>query len=198
MKKIYLLLSLAGAVLLGGCDKQTKLNTEKLVVAQQNQSTQLVAIHSQLTALAPMLDQVNGYYFEKSHDDAFFFHTNTLYLLLTIGRKIDSELQIADTERQAEHVLAYAYHTNQLRALYLCTAQLEETLASQETRIEDKVNAETRRMSADLLQQVKLLAPDEAEIARRKNLAAELAQIKSDLQEIKVRLGLTNPPAMRP
>lgn len=202
MKHKYLLLSLAGAVLLCGCDKQTKLNMEKMVLLQQNQSKQLAVIQAQLTSVAPMLDKVNGYYFEKSHDDAFFFHTNTLYLLLTVDRKIEAELQLADTERAAEHALAYDYHTNQLRTMYLCTAQLEETLAAQETRITDKVNAETRQrvaaLSADLLQQIKLLAPDEVEIARRKEMAADVAQIKHDLELIKVRLGLTNPPATRP
>ena len=105
MKHKYLLLSLVGAALLCGCDKQTKLNMEKMVLIQQNQSKQLATIQAQLTAVAPMLDKVNGYYFEKSHDDAFFFHTNTLYLTLTVGRKIESRLQVAETDREAEHAL---------------------------------------------------------------------------------------------
>jgi len=209
MKHKFFLLLIAGSAFLCGCDQQTKLNTEKiavlsqkLVLLQQSQSQQLATIQSQLTSLAPMLDKMNSYYFEKSHDDAFFFHTNTLYLLLTVDRKIESELQTAATEREAEQAVAYSYHTNQLRTMYLCVAQLEETLAGQEGRITDKVNAETRRVvadvGADVLQQVKLLAPDEVESARRKEMAADVAQIKRSLDEIKMRLAITNPPAARP
>ena len=196
MKHKYLLLSLVGAALLCGCDKQTKLNMEKMVLIQQNQSKQLATIQAQLTAVAPMLDKVNGYYFEKSHDDAFFFHTNTLYLTLTVGRKIESRLQVAETDREAEHALAYSYHTNELRTMYLCTAQLEETLAAQESRMNDKVNAETKRLGDELL--VKLSALDAAETVRQKEMAADVAQIKRDLEEIKLRLGITNLPAARP
>lgn len=199
------LLALVGAVLLCGCDKQTRLNTEriellsrKLVLLQQNQSAQLAVIQSQLASLAPTLDRKNSSYFEKSHEDAFFFHTNTLFLLLTVDRKIESELQAADTERQAEHALAYAYHTNELHTMYLCVAQLEETLASQESRIEDKVNAQTRQVGEDLLKQIQLQAPDEIEIARRTDMAADVAQLKRDLGQIKLRLGITNPSAAMP
>lgn len=199
------LLAFVGAVLLCGCDKQTRLNTEKiellsrkLVLLQQNQSAQLAVIQSQLASLAPTLDQKNSSYFEKSHEDAFFFHTNTLFLLLTVDRKIESELQAADTERQAEHALAYAYHTNELRTMYLCVAQLEETLASQESRIEEKVNAQTRQVGEDLLKQIQLQAPDEIEIARRTEMAAAVAQLKRDLGQIKLRLGITNPSAAMP
>jgi hypothetical protein len=198
-------LALAGAVLLCGCDKQTRLNTEKIadlsqkmVQLQKNQATQLAVIQTQLTSLAPMLDKMNNYYFEKSHDDAFFFHTNTLYLLLTVDRKIESELQIADAERQTEHELAYSYHTNQLRTMYLCTAQLEETLANQESRVTDKVNAQTRQVGTDLLKQIQLLVPDKAETDRRQAMAADVAQLKRDFEQIKLRLGITNPPAAQP
>ena len=209
MKHQYLLVALAGTILLTGCDKQTRLNTEKitvlsqkLVLLQQNQAQQLTTIQAQLTSLAPLLDKVNGYYFEKSHDDAFFFHTNTLYLLLTVDRKIEAELQLADTEREAEHALAYDYHTNQIHTMYLCNALLEETLAGQASRIEDKVNAETRRAladtTADLARQIQSLAPDPAETARRQALAADVAKIRSDLDQIKLRLGITNLPVARP
>ncbi|MDD5140867.1 MAG: hypothetical protein PHY43_11475 [Verrucomicrobiales bacterium] len=205
MKNKHLLLALAGAALFCGCDKQTRINTEKIavlsqkmVVLQQNQANQLATIQTQLTSLAPMLDKMNNSYFEKSHEDAFFFHTNTLYLLLTVDRKIESELQVADTERQAEHALAYSYHTNQLRTMYLTTAQIEEDLTAQENRITDKVNAGTRQVGADLLNQIKLLAPDKAETARRMEMEADVAQIKRDLDQIKMRLGITNPPPAQP
>jgi hypothetical protein len=209
MQKIYLLLSLIGAALLCGCNKQAKINSQKIdilsqkiVQLEQSQSQQMAAIQSQLTSLAPMLDKINDSYFEKNHEDAYFYHTNTLYLLLTIGKKIQAQLQVADTEREAQNSLAYNYHTNQLGTMYLCTAQIEDAMAGQESRIEDNVNGETRQIGATLgdalLNQIKLSAPDEAEISRRKAMEAEVTQIQRDLDSIKARLGITNQPAARP
>jgi hypothetical protein len=209
MKINCFLLSLAGAALLCGCDKQTKINTEKIEVLsqkivqlQQSQAQQLAAIQSQLTLLAPMLEKTNDYYFSKSHEDAFFYHTNTLFLLLTMDRKIEAQLQVADTEREAENSLAYYYHTNQTDTMYFCIAQIEDAMVSQEKRIEDAVNAETRRVGTNvgdaLLKQIKLSAPDEAETARQMEMTAEVAQIKRDIDAIKTRLGITNPPAAAP
>jgi hypothetical protein len=149
-----------------------------------------------------MLERMNSSYFEKSHEDAFFFHTNTLFLLLTVGQKIQGQMQVADTERQAEHALAYSYHTNQLRTMYLSVAQLEDDLTAQEGRITDKVNAETRKVGLavndDLRKQIQLLVPDEAETAQRQQMAADIAQLKRDLELIKLRLALTNPPPAGP
>src|ERR1019366_3039196 len=186
MKQIYFLLPLTGAILLCGCNKQTKINTEKIEalsqqVAQleQTQSRQMTAIQSQLTALTPALDKINNSYFEKSHEDAFFFHTNTLYLLLTVDRKIESELQEADLKRETESSLAYLYHTNQLGALALGTAQIQDALAGQEGRLEPNITAQTRQLLAalgdDLENQIKAAAPDAAEIARQTQLAADVA-----------------------
>jgi hypothetical protein len=75
-----------------------------------------------------------------------------------------------------------------------------------EGRIEEKVNAETRRIGADLsnelMKQIRLTAPNEAEIARRKQLDADVAQIKRDLVQIKAQLAqlaqMTNQPPVRP
>lgn len=202
MKNKCFLFSLAVAVLVCGCDKQTQLNTAKLVQLQQKQSVQIAALQAQLTSLAPMLDKMNNYYFEKSHDDAFFFHTNTLFLLLTVHRKIEADLQVADAERQTEHQLAYSYHTNELRTMYLCVAQIEEDLAGQESRITDKVNEETRKMgaalAADWQKQIQLLTPDKAEATQRQAMAADIAQLKRDLEQIKLRLSSTNLPTVRP
>jgi outer membrane murein-binding lipoprotein Lpp len=205
MQKIFFLLSLTGAALLCGCNKQAKINSQKIdilsqkiVQLEQSQSQQMAAIQSQLTSLAPMLDKMNDSYFEKNHEDAYFYHTNTLYLLLTIGKKIQAQLQVGDTERQAQNSLEYNYHTNQLGVMYLCTAQIEDAMASQESRLEDNVNAETRQIGATLgdalLTQIKLSAPDEAEISRRKAMEAEVIQIQRDLDTIKARLGITNQP----
>ena len=205
MKQIYFLLPLTGAVLFCGCNKQTKINTEKIEalsqqVAQleQTQSRQMTAIQSQLTALTPALDKINSSYFEKSHEDAFFFHTNTLYLLLTVDRKIEAQLQVAETERQADSSLAYYYHTNQNDTMYFCVAQIENSMEGMETRMADKMNTKTRQVGDELLGQIKLAVPDETEISRRKEMAADLVQIKNNLAEIKARLGITNSPAARP
>src|ERR1700722_17505793 len=121
MWKKYFLLLIVGAVFFCGCDKETKINSEKIQILSQNivqfeqdQAKQTATIQSELTSLAPMLDRMNNSYFEKNHEDAYFYHTNTLYLLLTVGKKIQAQLQTADTEREAQNSLAYNYHTNQL------------------------------------------------------------------------------------
>jgi hypothetical protein len=209
MKKKYILLSLSGAVFLCGCNKQAKINSEKIdilaqkiVQLEQIQSRQMAVLQSELTSLAPELNKMNSSYFEKNRDDALFFHTNTLYLLLTIGKEIETQLQVADTEREAQNSLAYFYHTNQLSTMYLCTAQIEDAMAGQESNIEDNVNAETRRVSTvlsdALLKQIKLSAPDAVETARRKKMEADVVQIQRDLDQIKAQLGITNQPAVRP
>jgi outer membrane murein-binding lipoprotein Lpp len=209
MKIIYFLLAITGTALLCGCDKQAKINSQKIdilaqkvVQLEQSQSRQTAALQSQLASLGPMLDKMNDFYFEKSHDEAFFFHTNTLYLLLTVDKKIESELRIADTERAADSSLAFSYHTNQMDATYSSAAQIRDALAAQEKRIEDDVNAETRKTDADLrdelVKQIKLSASDESQIARWKEMADDLAQIRRDLDAIKVQIGITNPPATRP
>jgi hypothetical protein len=210
MKKTCLLFALAFAAVFCGCGKQTKINTaeieilsQRLVQLQQNQARQMAVIQSQLASLAPTLDKINNFYFEKARDDALSYHTNTLYLLLAVDKNIESELQVADTERETESALAYAYHTNATDLMSFYSAQIQDAMTAQEGRIEDKVNAETRQVGADmsnaLLKQIKLSAPDEAETVRRRQLEADVAQIKRDLDQIKVQLAqMTNPPAARP
>ena len=210
MKKTCFLAVLTCAALLCGCGKQTKLNTEEIkilsqqmVQLQQTQAKQMAAIQTELTSLAPMLDKINNFYFEKARDDALSYHTNTLYLLLAVDKNIESELQIAATEREADSSLVYSYHTNEMDLLNFHAAQIQDAMAGQESRIADKVNAETRRVGADmsdeLLKQIKLSAPDEVEIVRRKEMAADVAQIKRDIDQIKAQLGqMTNQPAARP
>jgi hypothetical protein len=205
MQKIYVLLALAGAALLGGCDKQTQANTEKIetltqrmVQLQQNQAKELAALQSQLASLPPMLDKMDSYYYAKGHDDALFYHTNTLHLLLAVDRKIAAQFQDASTERETANSLAYYYHTNQTDTMFFCAAQIEDAMAGQEKRIKDAVNAETRRVGASvgdaLQQQIKLSAPDKAETARRMEMEAAVSQMQRDIQAIKTRLGITNPP----
>jgi hypothetical protein len=220
MKITFFLLTLTGAAILCGCGKQEKINgkyiqvlSQNIIQLQQAQAKQMAALQTQLASLAPMLDKINDFYFEKSHDDAFFYHTNTLYLLLTVDKKIESQLQIADTEREAENAQAYYYHTNQTDTMYFCAAQirdamngqesrLRETMDAQEKRIEDNVNAQTRQISAlgdELLKQIKLSVSDATESSRLNEMAADLAQLKRDLAAIKAQFGqMTNPPAARP
>jgi hypothetical protein len=199
MKYKGLLPCLAVAVLVCGCNNQTKLNTARIealsreiVLLQQSQAQQMAALQSQLASLAPMLDRNNNSYFERNREDALFYHTNTLFLLLTVDRKIESHLQLADTEREAEQTLAYYYHTNQTDTMFFCVAQLEDAMAGQEKRIEDHVSTETRQVSAVL--DDALLKQDEAETARQKEITTELAQIQRDLETIKLRTGITNQP----
>jgi hypothetical protein len=205
MKNIYALFLVTGAAFLGGCDKQTQVNTEKIqalsqkiIQLQQNQAKELAALQSQLASLPPMLDKMDSYYYAKGHDDALFYHTNSLQLLLAVDRKISAEFRDASTERETANSLAYYYHTNQTDTMFFCAAQVEDTIAGQEKRIEDTVNAETRRVGGDVQQQVKTLAPDKAEIARQTEMEADIVQIKRDLEVIKARLGITNSPPISP
>lgn len=280
MKTTSLWLALAGAVLLCGCGKQTKINSEEIKILsqqmihlQQTQAKQIAAVQSQLAALGPTLDKMNDLYFEKVREDALFYHTNTLFLILTVNGKIESELQAAAVERQKDHSLAFAYHTNELdlmnfyaaqildamngqegriedqvnagarqtRAdlrddftkleselqaaaaerqkdhslafayhtneldlMKVYAAQITDAMSGQEGRIEDKVNSDTRQTSADLrnelVKQIKVLAPDETEIARRRQLEADMTQIKRQIEQIQAQLGrmATNVPAARP
>jgi hypothetical protein len=195
---------LAAGLLLCGCNKQTKLNTEKIETLtqnvaqfQQSQAKQLADLQAQLTALAPTLDKMNDFYFERSHDQAFFFHTNTLYLILNVDKNIESLLSVANTERAAENKLAYACYTNQMGTLYLCTAVLQEAVTNSESRIEENVNAETRRLtgtlSLELQKQIIQSATDPAGVARQKLIMADVADIKADLELIKAKLGLAAP-----
>ncbi len=232
MQKIHFLLPLAAA-LLGGCGKQTKINSEKIQLLTQNiiqfeqgQSRQLAAMQTQMAALVPLLDRMNNAYFEKNRDAELLYHTNTLFLLLMVDKKIEAHLEEADTERQAQSAQAFAYHTNDIYVMQFYTAQLldalageesrmqeamtnqesrlRDALAGQESRLADKVNAETRRVGDNLgdalLKQIKLSsAPDPVETARRKGMEADMAEIKRELEQIKMQLGqMTNPPAARP
>jgi hypothetical protein len=210
MKNACFLVSLAGAVLLCGCGKQTKINTEEIkllsqqmVLLQQTQARQMAEIQSQLVSLAPMLDKINNFYFEKARDDALSYHTNTLYLLLAVDKNIESELQVADAERQSDSSLIYSYHTNEMDLLNFYAVQIQDAMITQESRIEDRVNDQTRQAVADvrdeLMKQIKLSAPDEAATARLKQMEADVAQIKLDLDQIKSQLAaMTNPPPARP
>jgi hypothetical protein len=209
MQKKYFLLALAGAALFCGCDKQTQVNTEKiealsqkLVQLQQNQGKQLATIELQLAALPPVVDKINNSYYARNHDDALFYHTNTLYMLLSMDKRIAAQFQTADTEREAENSLAYYYHTNQTDTMFFCAAQVEDALTSQEARMENAINAETRRVGADLgdelAKQIKLSAPDKTETARLMQMEAEVNRIQRDLEAIKARLEITNLPAASP
>ena len=118
--------------------------------------------------------------------------------------KLESELQAAAAERQKDHSLAFAYHTNELDLMKVYAAQITDAMSEQESRIEDKVNSDTRQTGADLrdelVKQIKVLAPDETEIARQRQLEADMTQIKRQIEQIQAQLGrmATNVPAVRP
>lgn len=206
MRTIQLLsFALAGAALLCGCDRQTQVNTQKIdvltqkiFILEQAQAKQLAAIQSQLASLPALLDRTENSYFTKGQDKALFYHTNTLYLLLAIDKKIQTQLQQAATAREAANAQAYYYHTNENDTAYFCAAQIADALTAQEKKIEDNVNAEIKRVNDELAKQIKLAAPDKAEAAKRAEMEAKLAQIQRDLDEIKTRMGITNPPATQP
>ena len=203
MKKTILpftLAWLAGAVLFCGC-KQNRINGEKIEMLsqkiaqlQQIQAKQGAEIQAQLNALAPMLDKMDSAYFAKNHEDAFFYHTNTLFLLLTVDRKIESQLQVADTEREAESSLAYYFHTNQVDTMFFCERQVEDAMAAQEKRLVEDINAETRRditaLGDELRQRIKSV--DDARAAQQETMAADLALIRRDLEAIRARFAITN------
>jgi hypothetical protein len=118
--------------------------------------------------------------------------------LLTVDRKIEAQLQVAEAQRQSDSTLAYYYHTNQTDTMYFCVAQIENALQAMEARLGDKVNTETHRVGDAMAAQIKSSAPDAAEIVRQREMEAEVAQIKSDLDQIVAHLKLTNAPASRP
>ena len=178
MNKTFCLLApLAAVALFCGCEKQAKINNAKIdllsksvVEFEQRQAAQTAELQAQLTALAATMNKTSDAYFEKSHEQAFFFHTNTLFLILTVNKNIESQLQVADTERDAQNAVLHDYYTNQLGTLFLCTAVIQEALTNQQGQIEEKINTETRRVSEaqseELLEQIKLAIPDAEEIGR--------------------------------
>lgn len=220
MQKKLILLFVTAAALLCGCDRQTKINTEKIEVLsekmvqlQLSQARQMEMFQTQLTSLAPMLDKMNNIYFEKTRDDALFFHTNTLFLLLTVDKNIESELGVADAKSEVQNLQAGYYHTNELDMMHFYAAQIQDAMAGQESRsrdamtvqqkqIEDNVNAQTRQVGAslgdELLKQIKLSAPDPTETAELKQMEADVSQIRRDLDEIKMQLGKMTNQTARP
>lgn len=188
-----------------GCNRQAKLNGQKmddlnrrLDRLEQAQARQQAVLQTELNGLAPQLDRMNSTYFEKDRDAALFFHTNTLYLLLTIGKQIETQLQLADAERQTQNSLEYTYHTNQLGALYVCTAQLTQALMDEQRAAVASVNAETRQVAAAsqaaVLQGVKqATAPDPAQAVWQKSMQADLERLERQMDVLNTRLTSTNP-----
>lgn len=206
MKKGLIHILLAGAVLaFVGCDNQTKLTmeqiaeqTRKLTVLQENQAKQIAQLQAQLAELGPRLDNMNSAYFEKSYTDAFFFHTNTLYLLLAVDRQIESALKAVETKQQTEHDLAYFYHTNLLASLRDYQVETKAAFLDQTKQLATNIINDSHQIAAALAEQVQGLAPDEKELARRQQLVDDLLQIKADLAQIKARFAITNLPAAKP
>jgi hypothetical protein len=200
MKRIQFLFALVVAVILCGCDKQMQVNTQKIDVltqkmftVQQNQSRQMADIQAQLTALSARLDKTGADYFIKSQDKALFYHTNTLYFLLTIDKKIQSELQLAEAARDSANSRAFFYHTNMIDTVYFCTSQMADGMAAQEKRMEDSVKDASgqlgKTLGEELARQKQISTADKAEMIKRlDSLETKLTQIQHDLDQLKARL----------
>lgn len=200
MRVFRILFLAAVAAIFSGCEKQAKLNNEKLDqlaarLAQQEmvQSNKMLLIQAQLALLAPQLDKEASEYFEKNRDAALFFHTNTLYLLLNIDKHIETQLEKAELERAGISNAMFSYHTNQISTTLYGVAQVEETTQDQLNKLEERLNAEAARLShttSNALMQ-EIIRPAELttnEIAWRKEMQDTLAAIRRELESLKARL----------
>jgi hypothetical protein len=210
MPRIQLLSALAAAAMLCGCDKQVQVNTQKIdavtqkmFAVQQAQSKQLADLQAQLAVLASRMDKTAADYYVQSQDKALFYHTNTLYFLLTIDKKIQSELQLAEAARASDSSRAFFYHTNTLDTIYFCTSQIADALTAQEKRLQDSVKTETaqwgKTLGDELASRKKVAAEDHDEMMKQlAALQTKLAQIQSDLNQLKAQIGGANRPASQP
>ena len=203
MQKAWISLALAALVVVCVCYQQTRTNTkkiealsQKIVFLQQSQATALQTIQMQLTSIAPMLSQTNSYYFTKSYEKALFFHTNTLYLLLNIGEKIDEQLDVLGKERQAEDAVLGQYHIDLTNEVILSMAEIKSEMVGLEQRIQGAINLETKQVGSslgDLLAaQTKSSAMAKDANAQQIKMEAAMTQIQHDLNLLKTRLGFTN------
>jgi Tfp pilus assembly protein PilE len=197
---------IGGALGFCGCEKQAKINSDKLdsladrlARQEQVQSNKMLLLQAQLALLGPQLDRETSTYFEKNHDAALFFHTNTLFLLLTIDKHIESQLQSAQAQLLEQSEAGFKYHTNQLGTMLQSAAHIEETMQSQLNQLEEKINAESARLHAAtsnalMLELPRPTEPTTNEVAWQKQIQAELAGLKHELEAIKTRLVTTNLP----
>jgi hypothetical protein len=196
LRQIFLIGSVAWFC---GCEKQSKINGDKLdsladrlAREEQVSSNKMLFLQGQLALLGPQLDKEAGDYFAKNHEAALFFHTNTLFLLVTIDKHIESQLQATETELAAQARTLYRDHTNELGTLLLSVAHIEETVQGQLNQLEEKINAESARLHAAtsnaLMQEIKLPPATTAdELAWRKQIQGELASLRHELETIKAR-----------
>lgn len=213
MPKILFPAALVAVALLCGCDKQTQVKTEKIdvltqkmFILQQSQARQLEAIQSQLAALQTRLEKTSkaeSDYFVQSQDRALFYHTNTLYFLLTVDKKIQGQFDLATAARDDAKTRALFYHTNLLDTVYFCTSQVADGMAAQEKRIEDNLNAQStlmfKSLGEQLADQAKTAAADKAEAAKQiASLETKLVQMQRDLDQLKAQLGNLNKPVATP
>jgi hypothetical protein len=174
-----------------------------MFAVQQAQSKQLADLQAQLAVLASRMDKTAADYYVQSQDKALFYHTNTLYFLLTIDKKIQSELQLAEAARASDSSRAFFYHTNTLDTIYFCTSQIADALTAQEKRLQDSVKTETaqwgKTLGDELASRKKVAAEDHDEMMKQlAALQTKLAQIQSDLNQLKAQIGGANRPASQP
>jgi hypothetical protein len=203
MQKVHWLLVLTVALAVCGCDNQTQVNTQKIdvltqkmFILQQAQASQLAAVQKEVADLPPLMDRLEKKYFTESQDKALFYHTNVLYFLLTIDKRIQAQFEQADAARKASDQLAYFYHTNETDTAYFCSSQIADAINAQEKRVE--ANFEDRLRQADvtisnaLAVQAKALTANQAQLqaeaAKRAEMEAKIIQMQSDLAQIKTTL----------
>lgn len=206
MLKSQFCLLLAMTAALCGCNKQVQVNTEKIDVltrkmfaVQQDQSKQLAEIQAQLAALAARQNKTAADYFASNQERALFYHTNTLYFLLTVDKKIQAEFQLAQAAGNTAGDRAFFYHTNELDTLYFCTTQIANALAAQEKRLTDSLKTETGQLDAAMASQKNAATADHAETLKRiQAIEASLAQVQTALGQLQVQLGKLSAPATPP
>jgi hypothetical protein len=202
MQKKFILAALAGLALVCGCNKDIRSNTEKIdaltqkmFVLQQKQAQQLANVQKLLASLPVQLDETQLEYFVKGQEKALFYQTNVLFLLVTVDKRIQSQLQEAADARAAASKTAHDYHTNETELTLYSAAQIIGALTEQEQRIMAKVQTDIQQSTASvgnlLTNQIRQLAADKSVENQLKSIAASLAQLQRDLEQIKTRMAAT-------
>ena len=210
MPKVQLLILCTGLFALCGCDKQVQVKTEKIdvltqkmFILQQAQSKQLENLQTQLAVLSARLDKTEADYFVRSQEKALFYHTNTLYFLLAIDKRFQSQLDLATAARTAANSQAYIYHTNVTDTVLFCAAQIADGMAAMEKRVQDNARTNAVQLGGmvieELDKQSNSAAADRADIVRQiKSLETKLAQVQRNLDLLQSQLNspsaLTNRP----
>ena len=106
------LASITAAALLCGCDNQTKSDTAKIEALAHKidvvYSNSILLFSNQMDLASEIISvkrdmgQMNYYYFTNSHQDALFYYTNTMHVLLLLDKKLDLQFKVAEAQSQAD------------------------------------------------------------------------------------------------